>query len=140
MFWGQVSKSTCSLYLSLNCMKLLLVCLLSVVAMSAYSQTKMIVVQNQYYPKPGKEDEVYQCRLHGSEVRAKLGLAKGKVLTQTNDDGQTVVIWECEYQSLDDRKKDVASLEKSEEFKKIQEHMSTLVERFERKIREANLR
>ena len=76
----------------------------------------------------------------GSEVRAKLGLAKGKVLIQTNDDGQTVVIWECEYQSLDDRKKDVASLEKSEEFKKIQEHMSMLVERFERKIRKANLR
>lgn len=118
-------------------MKILLAFALIITTSLVFGQTtKPIIVQNQYYPKPGKENEVYQCRLHGSDVRARLGLPKGKVLRKMNETGREIVVWECEYPSLEERKKDVASLEQSEEFRRVQEHMSTLVEKFERKILE----
>ncbi|MEJ0103720.1 MAG: hypothetical protein WDO19_14710 [Bacteroidota bacterium] len=97
-------------------------------------QTKAILVQNHYYPKPGKEEEVYKWRLHASAVRAGLGLPKGRVLKKLTGNGGPYVVWECEYPSLNAREKDVASIDQSDEFKKVQEHMGTLIERFERYV------
>ncbi|MBD2705853.1 hypothetical protein IC229_34970 [Spirosoma sp. BT702] len=93
-----------------------------------------ILVQNHYYPKPGKEDEVYKWRLHASEVRSKLGLPKGRVLKKLNGTGGPFVIWECEYPSPEARQKDVAVLDQSEEFKQVQAHMTTLLDKFERYV------
>jgi hypothetical protein len=77
-----------------------------------YSQeTNTIVVQNYYYPKPGKQEEVYQWRLHASEVRAKLGLPKGRVLKKITGDVLYAVAWECEYPSLEARESDVKVLD-----------------------------
>ena len=51
-------------------------------------QSPRLVVQNYYYAKPGKAEEVYHWRLHASEVRAGLGLAPGRVLkrVRSSDD------------------------------------------------------
>jgi hypothetical protein len=61
-----------------------------------------LVVQNYYYALPGKAADVYLWRLHASDVRAKLGLARGRVL------------------------------DKSEEFDEVQKHMDTLIRDFRR--------
>lgn len=113
----------------------LAILLFGLLSISGYSQTsKPILVQNHYYPKQGKDKEVYEWRLHASDVRVKLGLPKGRVLRKTDGVNGPYVIWECEYASLEERKKDVALIDQSEEFKKVQEHMGTLLDKFERSI------
>src|SRR5690242_18517652 len=77
-------------------------------------------------------------RLHASDVRAKLGLPKGRVLRKINGTGGPYVIWECEYASVYAREKDIALIDQSEEFKKVQEHMGTLIDKFERSIWEVD--
>lgn len=112
---------------------ILLLVLLSGVSVDSWAQvTDTILVQNLYFPKPGKEEEVYQWRLHASDVRAKLGLPKGRVLKKLSGTGGPFVIWECEYPSLEAREKDVTVLDQSDEFKQVQAHMSTLLDKFER--------
>ena len=109
--------------------------LFSLVFTWGYSQTsKPIVVQNYYYPKPGNEEAVYQWRLHASDVRAKLGLPVGRVLKKNSGDALYQVVWECEYPSLEAREADVKKLDESVEFKKVQEHMTTLIQKFERAV------
>ena len=120
-------------YKTLLC--ILLLVQLSGVSVDASAQvTGTILVQNLYFPKPGKEEEVYQWRLHASDVRAKLGLPKGRVLKKLSGTGGPYVIWECEYSSLEAREKDVTILDKSDEFKQVQAHMSTLLDKFERSV------
>ncbi|MEI9921339.1 MAG: DUF1684 domain-containing protein [Bacteroidota bacterium] len=99
---------------------------------------KPILVQNYYYPKPGKEQEVYEWRLHASEVRAKLGLLKGQVLKKVSGESGPYVIWQCEYSSVEAREKEVKQLDLSEEFEKVQAHMGTLIDKFERSVWEIN--
>jgi hypothetical protein len=98
-----------------------------------------IVVQNFYYALPGKADEVYRWRLHASEVRARLGLAVGRVLRRTpaspgeaEDAGLPDVVWECEYPDAKARAADVARLDASGEFNPIEAHMETLIRQFRR--------
>ena len=99
--------------------------------------SRTVVVQNYYYALPGKATDVYLWRLHASDVRAKLGLARGRVLRRLPDpktDKQAVaipdVIWECEYSSREAREADVARLDKSDEFDAVQKHMETLIRDF----------
>jgi len=92
-----------------------------------------IVVQNFYYPKPGKENEVLETRQRASKVRGQLGLPVGRILLRTSvSTTQPYIIWECEYPSLQAREEDVAKLDGSEDFTKVQEHMGTLLEKFDR--------
>lgn len=94
-----------------------------------------IVVQNFYFPKPGKENEVLAQRKLASSVRAKLGLPAGRILLRTSEStSQAYIIWECEYSSLKSREEDVAKLDLSAEFKQVQEHMGTLLEKFDRSV------
>ena len=112
----------------------LLLSLSSVSVDSMAQVTGTILVQNLYFPKPGKEEEVYKWRLHASDVRSKLGLPKGRVLKKLSGTDGPFVIWECEYPSLEAREKDITVLDKSEEFKQVQAHMSTLLDKFERSV------
>ncbi len=57
----------------------------AVSAPNASDPSTRLVVQNYCYAKPGKVDEVYQWRLHASEVRARLGLARGVNAFQSSD-------------------------------------------------------
>jgi len=100
-----------------------------------------IVVQNFYYALPGKADEVYRWRLHASEVRARLGLAVGRVLRRapaSGDEGQQGdlpdVVWECEYPNAKARAAEVARLEASREFDSVEAHMQSLIRQFRRAV------
>jgi len=102
---------------------------------------KALVVQNFYYALPGKADEVYLWRVHASEVRARLGLAVGRVLRRTPASGNDAkdaelpdVVWECEYPSLEARAADLARLDASREFDSVEAHMRTLIRRFRRAV------
>lgn len=102
---------------------------------------KVIVVQNFYYALPGKADEVYRWRLHASEVRARLGLAVGRVLRRTPPSGHETedadlpdVVWECEYPNAEARAADVARLDASREFEPVEAHMQTLIRQFRRAV------
>ena len=120
-------------------MKFLFLLAIFILPMVGYTQQpKPIVVQNAYFPKAGKENEVYEWRLHASDVREKMGLPKGRVLRRISEGNGPYVIWECEYSSIEERQKDVDKLDQSEEFKKVQEHMSTLLDKFERTMWEVN--
>jgi ketosteroid isomerase-like protein len=116
-------------------MKYCIISLFLMLSLSSLAQeAKPIVVQNLYFPKPGKEEEVYQWRLHASAVRKNLGLPEGRVLKKLSGDALYYVIWECDYPSLMAREADVKALDQSEEFKNVQAHMSTLIQKFERNV------
>ena len=107
----------------------------------ATAAAEPIVVQNFYYALPGKADEVYRWRLHASEVRARLGLAVGRVLRrtpaspgETEDADLPDVVWECEYPNAKARTADIARLDASGEFKPVEAHMDTLVRQFRRAV------
>lgn len=100
-----------------------------------------IVVQNYYYAKPGQADAVYRWRLHASDVREKLGFPRGRVLLRkATAPGSTEelpdVIWECEYPSLEARDQDSKAVGATPEFQAVQDHMATLIRRFERGVYE----
>jgi hypothetical protein len=106
--------------------------------------SRALVVQNYYYALPGRATDVYLWRLHASDVRAKLGLARGRVLRRVPDPKTDKlqaelpdVIWECDYSSPEAREADVARLDKSGEFEEVQKHMETLIRNFRRVTFEA---
>lgn len=120
-------------------MKVLTSILFLLIALSALAQeAKPIVVQNLYYPKSGKEEQVFQWRLHASEVRVKLGLPAGRVFRKISGDATYYVVWECDYPSPAAREADVRKIDQSPEFTKVQEHMGTLIQKFKRNIWEVN--
>ena len=41
-------------------------------------QTQRFIVQNNYWALPGKAEEVFQWRIHASDVRERLGLPEAK--------------------------------------------------------------
>lgn len=93
----------------------------------------MIIVQNDYYAKPGKGEEVYLWRIHASDVREKLGLRRGRVLRRIGDSTQQPdVIWECEYPNAASREAEVIVLGSNEEFDAVVKHMETLIQHFDR--------
>jgi hypothetical protein len=105
---------------------------------------RMLIVQNYYYALPGKATDVYLWRLHASDIRAKLGLARGRVLRRVSDSKTAAsavelpdVIWECVYDNPESRAADVARLDKSPEFAEVEKHMDTLIRDFRRVMFEA---
>ena len=102
------------------------------------TSNRVLVVQNYYYALPGNATDVYLWRLHASDVRAKLGLPRGRVLRRLPDPKSDTrgalpdVIWECEYSSREAREADVARLDKSVEFAEVEKHMDTLIRNFRR--------
>lgn len=104
-------------------------------------QSPRLVVQNYYYAKPGKAEEVYRWRLHASEVRAGLGLARGRVLKRVRLSDDPVdstdlpdVVWECEYADRAARDADLARLDASGQFVPVERHMEGLIRQFRRPI------
>lgn len=100
-----------------------------------------IVVQNYYYARPGKAEEVYRWRLHASQVRARLGLPVGRVLLRQPPTGAAEtdgdlpdVVWECEYADASAREADLARLTASGEFEAVEQHMQTLIRGFRRAV------
>ncbi|NOY46848.1 MAG: hypothetical protein GXO84_01285 [Chlorobi bacterium] len=102
-------------------------------------ENQTIIVQNYYWAKEGKIEEVYTHRLYASQVRDSLGLAVGRVLKRIETHGElSHVIWECEYISEAARKEDVRKLTASGAFEKLTEKMGTLIEKFSRGVYKVN--
>ncbi len=98
-----------------------------------------IVIQNYYWAKDGKIEEVYQHRLYASQVRKELGLAVGRVFKRMDTDGDLPnVIWECEYDSEEARQEDLRKLEGTGAFEPVMEKMSTLIDKFDRGMYKVN--
>ncbi len=107
----------------------------------AYSGQR-IVVENHYYPKPGKFDEVLALRIEASELRRKLGFTPGRILVnrqtmdRANDKQEEVaaIIWHSEFENLETLKKELNSYTREQEKlqKKIQDKMGLLINRFKR--------
>jgi hypothetical protein len=105
------------------------------------SESKSVIVsQNYYYAKPGKETEVLNWRLHFCDLLEKLGCKRGRVLRRLKDSkGDEVtaddpdVIWEVEYPDWDSLARDVQKQYGSPELKAAVEHMHTLLRKFERR-------
>jgi hypothetical protein len=105
-----------------------------------------IVVQNYYYARSGKADEVYAWRIHASDVRVRLGLPRGRILRRVPDarsigsaSAMADVIWECDYPSLAARAAEVARLGASAEFAAVEKHMDTLIRDFRRAVFEGEV-
>jgi hypothetical protein len=93
---------------------------------------RRIVFQNRYYAKPGKAEEVYQWRLHASDVRVQLGLARGQVFRGAGGD-EPDAIWQLEL-SPAEAAAELAQMKKVRtQFDPVAEHMSTLLRHFERR-------
>lgn len=102
---------------------------------SATQAERPIVVRNEYWAKEGLVDEVYRHRLHASDVRAELGLYRGRVLRRVGDsEHQPDVVWECEYPSLVARETDLRALGESGRFEPVMEKMGTLIKKFDRSV------
>ena len=102
-------------------------------------EDQSIIVQNYYWAKEGKVNEVYAHRLYASQVRDSLGLAVGRVLKRIGTNGElSHVIWECEYASEAARKEDVRLLTDSGAFEKVTEKMGTLIDKFARGVYKIN--
>lgn len=95
-----------------------------------------ILVQNRYFPKPGKQKEVYELRKQASVVRTETGAPRGQVFKETSGAGKKCVVWECRYVSRDARKKDVQRMRSSAEFTQVRNKIRPLLERFQRTVRE----
>jgi hypothetical protein len=93
---------------------------------------KKILVQNHYFPKPGKLDEVLALRITASKLLKEFGLSAGRVMVNR----QTMeVTWFAEYESLDAIKTELKSFtaEKENRFKKeILSKMKPLIDGFKR--------
>ncbi|HPU17016.1 MAG TPA: hypothetical protein PK808_13080 [Polymorphobacter sp.] len=93
---------------------------------------RRIVFQNRYYAKPGKEDEVYQWRLHASDVRVQLGLRRGQVYRGAGGD-QPDAVWQLELSPEEAVAEQKRGKEVSAQFDPVADHMSTLLRHFERR-------
>ncbi|MBN4085155.1 hypothetical protein JYT89_02300 [Flavobacteriaceae bacterium AH-315-B10] len=113
---------------------LLLVFFLGFLTIEAQEDQK-IIVQNSYWAKEGKIEEVFKHRLYASQVRDSLGLAVGRVLKRIGTKGElSHVIWECEYPNEAARIEDVRKLTESGAFEKVTKKMGTLIDKFARGI------
>lgn len=119
----------------LNTMKKLVICflLLLTIASCTPKEENTILVQNHYWAKEGKINDVFAHRLYASKVRKKLGLAVGRVLLQKSSNNALAhVIWECEYINEAARKEDVRLLTESGAFDPVTKKMGLLISHFER--------
>jgi hypothetical protein len=96
----------------------------------APNSPRRIVFQNRYYAKPGKEDEVYQWRVHACDVLEQLGLPRGQVFRGSGGD-QPDVIWQLELEPEAVERVLKRQAEVIKQFEPIMEHMGTLVRSFE---------
>lgn len=92
---------------------------------------RRIVVQNRYYAKPGREEEVYQWRIHASDVLEQLGLPRGQVFRGSGGD-QPDAVWQLELEPAAYERVIKRQAEVMEQFEPVMEHMGTLVRFFEK--------
>jgi hypothetical protein len=92
------------------------------------------VIQVSYYAKPGKAGEVLSHRQHASDVLAKLGLPRGRVMRRAGGSGeQPDVLWECEFPNAAALEQFLKAASASSEFDAVRKYMATLIRNAERR-------
>lgn len=95
----------------------------------------MIISYNFYYARPGNAAAVLRQRLLASDVRARLGLRRGRTLAKTGgDDDFPEVIWRLDFADMAAQDADMKVRADSPEFESIRHGMRRLYRRFERPL------
>jgi hypothetical protein len=95
----------------------------------------MITALNFYYAHPGRSAEVLRQRLHASDVRERIGLARGTVIARTaGADDLPDVVWYQEFEDVAAHERDMDARAASEEFERVRAGMRKLIRRFERPL------
>ena len=95
----------------------------------------MIVSFNFYYARPGQEDAVLRQRLRACDVRATIGVPRGRVLARTAGAADLPdVIWEHHFDDVAGHHADMAVRAASPEFEAVRAGMRKLCRRFERPL------
>jgi hypothetical protein len=95
----------------------------------------MIVSYNFYYAKPGNAAAVLQQRIKASDVRAQLGLPRGRIISKVEGDGDWPdVIWRLDFADMAAQDADMQARADSPEFEAIRQGMRQLYRRFERPL------
>jgi hypothetical protein len=96
------------------------------------------IVQSNYWALPGKVEEVYQWRMHASDVIERLGLRRGQVFRrQGNSETLPDVIHQSEYLNEAERMNNSVTSRgpsAAQEYQEVVKHMMTLVRRYETSV------
>jgi hypothetical protein len=95
----------------------------------------MIVSYNFYYARPGDAAAVLQQRIRASDVRAQLGLPRGRIISKVEGEGDWPdVIWRLDFADMAAQYADMKARAESPEFETIRHGMRQLYRRFERPL------
>lgn len=95
----------------------------------------MIVSLNFYYAHPGNEAAVLRQRVRACDVRAALGLPRGRVYAKTEGgDDWPDTLWRLDFPDMAAQDADMAVRAASPEFEAIRTGMRRLYRRFERPL------
>ena len=93
----------------------------------------MYVERTNYWAQSGKAQQVLAVRRRASQIRIDLGLPAGAIFVKAagQDEGPDVQ-WECTFNSLEERARDLQTRDNSPDFRQIRAAMREVNERFER--------
>lgn len=95
----------------------------------------MITSYNFYYARPGNAAAVLQQRIKASDVRAQIGLPRGRIISKIEGDGDWPdVIWRLDFADMPAQDADMQARAASAEFEAIRHGMRQLYRRFERPL------
>ena len=95
----------------------------------------MIISYNFYYARPGNAAAVLQQRISASDVRAQLGLPRGRTISKLEGgDDLPDVIWRLDFADMETQDADMQARAASTEFETIRQGMRQLYRRFERPL------
>ena len=95
----------------------------------------MYVERTNYWAQAGKIQQVLAVRRRASQIRAALGLPAGTIFVKVNeqDEGPDVQ-WECAFDTLDQRARDLQARDDSSDFQNARQAMREVTQRFERHL------
>jgi hypothetical protein len=111
------------------------------------SQQDRIIVQNYYYAQPNKSEDLYQRLLEASNVREKLGFARGRLLRRIAMSGVAFgtppgdksgpedlpdVVWECEFPDIATREHEFQAVIANPDYEAVHKRMLPLMRRMAR--------
>lgn len=95
----------------------------------------MIISYNFYYARPGNAAAVLQQRIKASDVRAQLGLPRGRIISKIKGGADWPdVIWRLDFTDMAAQDADMRARAASAEFETIRHGMRQLYRRFERPL------
>lgn len=101
----------------------------------------MILVHQRYFAKAGLSAAVLATRRRANHRLHELNLPVGRTWKPTGSDERTPdVVWECIYETMDERRRVEAVLDRDPIFTAIRTEQSAQLDRFEREYYEGDER